>query len=79
MMLPSIPLTEARKCGRWYEESGSVSAAPVLAIAAPTRAVAASAIGGFGGKLRRPFTADWWAGFAVCSGFRAGEEHGEAD
>lgn len=78
MMPPSVPLTEATEFGGWYEE-GSVSATPVLAIAAPTRAVATVSGGGFGGNLRRPFTAGWWAEVAIRSGFRAREEYGEAD
>lgn len=79
MMLPSVTLTEAAGFGRLYKESGSVSATPVLAIAAPTRAVATLSGGGFGGNLRRPFTVGWWAEVAIRSGFRAEEEHGEAD
>ncbi len=79
MMLPSVTLTEAAGFGRLYKEPGSVSATPVLAIAAPTRAVATLFGGGFGGNLRRPFTVGWWAEVAIRSGFRAEEEHGEAD
>ncbi len=76
MGLTSVPPTEATGFGRWHEESGSVSAAPALAIAAPTRAVAALCGGDFGADHLRPFPAGWPAGIALRSGFWAGEEHG---
>ncbi len=79
MMLPSVTLTEAAGFGRLYKEPGSVSATPALATAAPTRAVATLSGGGFGGNLRRSFTVGWRAEVAIRSGFRAEEEHGEAD
>ena len=55
---------------------GSVSAAPALASAAPTRAVAALSGGGFGADFLRLSPAGRSAGGAVRLGFRAGEEHG---
>ena len=79
MMLPSVTLTEATGFWRLYKEPGSVSAIPVLPIAAPTRAVATLSGGGFGGNFRWPFTAGWRAEVAIRSSFRVEEEHGETD
>ena len=76
MRLTSVPRTEATGFGGWYEESGSVSATPALAIAAPTRAVAALSGGGSGADLLRMSPAGRSPGGVVRLGFRAGEEHG---
>ena len=77
MRLTSVPRTEATGFGGWYEESGSVSATPALAIAAPTRAVAALSGGGSGADLLLQMSpAGRSPGEVVRLGFRAGEEHG---
>ena len=76
MRLTSVPRTEATGFGGWYEEPGSVSATPALAIAAPTRAVAALSGGSSGADLLRMSPATNPPGGVVRLGFRAGEEHG---